>query len=149
MNEQKKKQILTVLLLAVLCLSLCGCKLAGALRGDVSNVARVVGEPTAHTKAAVNTAMDVVVEHFRKHNAGCTLDKLYYDEAHSEKEGNGPHWKETYKADEVIVILGDFRTGDYGPNVLQAFSPNDRHTGFGWVVCRYGTRWKIKASGYA
>ena len=93
--------------------------------------------------------MDVVVEHFRKHNAGCTLDKLYYDEAHSEKEGNGPHWKETYKADEVIVILGDFRTGDYGPNVLQAFSPNDRHTGFGWVVCRYGTRWKIKTSGYA
>ncbi|MBR6555369.1 MAG: hypothetical protein IKT90_04060, partial [Clostridia bacterium] len=62
----KHKRRLLLLLLVVLCLSLCGCKLTGALRGDVSNVARVVGEPTAHTKAAVNTAMDVVVEHFRK-----------------------------------------------------------------------------------
>ena len=143
MNEQKKKQILTVLLLAVLCLSLCGCKLAGALRGDVSNVARVVGEPTAHTKAAVNTAMDVVVEEFRKKFKGCTLDKLWYDAVLESRE------TKPTDADEMIVLACDFRTGDYGPNVLQAFSPNDRHTGFKWILCRYGDRWEIKNRGYA
>ena len=139
----KKKQILTVLLLAVLCLSLCGCKLAGALRGDVSNVARVVGEPTAHTKAAVNTAMDVVVEHFRKKFKGCTLDKLWYDAVVESRE------TKPTDADEMIVLACDFRTGDYGPKVLQAFSPNDRHTGFKWILCRYGDRWEIKNRGYA
>ena len=139
----KKKQILTVLLLAVLCLSLCGCKLAGALRGDVSNVARVVGEPTAHTKAAVNTAMDVVVEEFRKKYKGCTLDKLWYDAVLESRE------TKPTDADEMIVLACDFRTGDYGPNVLQAFSPNDRHTGFKWILCRYGDRWEIKNRGYA
>lgn len=139
----KKKQILTVLLLAVLCLSLCGCKLAGALRGDVSNVARVVGEPTAHTKAAVNTAMDVVVEEFRKKFKGCTLDKLWYDAVLESRE------TKPTDADEMIVLACDFRTGDYGPNVLQAFSPNDRHTGFKWILCRYGDRWEIKNRGYA
>lgn len=143
MNEQKKKQILTVLLLAVLCLSLCGCKLAGALRGDVSNVARVVGEPTAHTKAAVNTAMDVVVEEFRKKFKGCTLDKLWYDAVLESRE------TKPTDADEMIVLACDFRTGDYGPNVLQAFSPNDRHTGFKWILCRYGDRWEITNRGYA
>ena len=143
MNEQKKKQILTALLLAVLCLSLCGCKLAGALRGDVSNVARVVGEPTAHTKAAVNTAMDVVVEEFRKKFKGCTLDKLWYDAVLESRE------TKPTDADEMIVLACDFRTGDYGPNVLQAFSPNDRHTGFKWILCRYGDRWEIKNRGYA
>ena len=139
----KKKQILTALLLAVLCLSLCGCKLAGALRGDVSNVARVVGEPTAHTKAAVNTAMDVVVEEFRKKYKGCTLDKLWYDAVLESRE------TKPTDADEMIVLACDFRTGDYGPNVLQAFSPNDRHTGFKWILCRYGDRWEIKNRGYA
>lgn len=139
----RKKQILTALLLAVLCLSLCGCKLAGALRGDVSNVARVVGEPTAHTKAAVNTAMDVVVEEFRKKFKGCTLDKLWYDAVLESRE------TKPTDADEMIVLACDFRTGDYGPNVLQAFSPNDRHTGFKWILCRYGDRWEIKNRGYA
>lgn len=139
----KKKQILTALLLAALCLSLCGCKLAGALRGDVSNVARVVGEPTAHTKAAVNTAMDVVVEEFRKKYKGCTLDKLWYDAVLESRE------TKPTDADEMIVLACDFRTGDYGPNVLQAFSPNDRHTGFKWILCRYGDRWEIKNRGYA
>ena len=139
----RKKQILTVLLLAALCLSLCGCKLAGALRGDVSNVARVVGEPTAHTKAAVNTAMDVVVEEFRKKYKGCTLDKLWYDAVLESRE------TKPTDADEMIVLACDFRTGDYGPNVLQAFSPNDRHTGFKWILCRYGDRWEIKNRGYA
>ena len=139
----RKKQILTALLLAVLCLSLCGCKLAGALRGDVSNVARVVGEPTAHTKAAVNTAMDVVVEEFRKKYKGCTLDKLWYDAVLESRE------TKPTDADEMIVLACDFRTGDYGPNVLQAFSPNDRHTGFKWILCRYGDRWEIKNRGYA
>ena len=143
MNEQKKKQILTALLLAVLCLSLCGCKLAGALRGDVSNVARVVGEPTAHTKAAVNTAMDVVVEEFRKKFKGCTLDKLWYDAVLESRE------TKPTDADEMIVLACDFHTGDYGPNVLQAFSPNDRHTGYKWILCRYGDRWEIKNRGYA
>ena len=139
----KKKQILTALLLAVLCLSLCGCKLAGALRGDVSNVARVGGEPTAHTKAAVNTAMDVVVEEFRKNFKGCTLDKLWYDAVLESRE------TKPTDADEMIVLACDFHTGDYGPNVLQAFSPNDRHTGFKWILCRYGDRWEIKNRGYA
>ena len=139
----KKKQILTALLLAALCLSLCGCKLAGALWGDVSNVARVVGEPTAHTKAAVNTAMDVVVEEFRKKYKGCTLDKLWYDAVLESRE------TKPTDADEMIVLACDFRTGDYGPNVLQAFSPNDRHTGFKWILCRYGDRWEIKNRGYA
>ena len=139
----RKKQILTALLLAALCLSLCGCKLAGALRGDVSNVARVVGEPTAHTKAAVNTAMDVVVEEFRKKFKGCTLDKLWYDAVLESRE------TKPTDADEMIVLACDFRTGDYGPNVLQAFSPNDRHTGFKWILCRYGDRWEIKNRGYA
>ena len=139
----KKKQILTALLLAALCLSLCGCKLAGALRGGVSNVARVVGEPTAHTKAAVNTAMDVVVEEFRKKYKGCTLDKLWYDAVLESRE------TKPTDADEMIVLACDFRTGDYGPNVLQAFSPNDRHTGFKWILCRYGDRWEIKNRGYA
>ena len=139
----RKKQILTALLLAVLCLSLCGCKLAGALRGDVSNVARVVGEPTAHTKAAVNTAMDVVVEEFRKKYKGCTLDKLWYDAVLESRE------TKPTDADEMIVLACDFRTGDYGPNVLRAFSPNETHTGYKWMLCRYGDRWEIKNRGYA
>ena len=145
---QHKRRLL-LLLLVVLCLSLCGCKAIGALYGDVSGVVRQVGNPTAHSEEAINAAMDAVIARFRKNSGGCTLEKLWYDEAHSEKEGNGPHWKEQYAADEVVVILGDFRTGNYGPNVLPTFSPNTRYTDFNWVVCRYGNRWEIKTSGYA
>lgn len=74
---------------------------------------------------------------------------MWYDESHSEKKGNDPHWKEVYQADEVIVLLGDFYTGDYDANVLKALSPNTTYTGFGWIVCRYGTEWVIEGGGYA
>ena len=139
----KKKQILTVLLLAALCLSLCGCKAIGALYGDVSSVVRQVGNPTAHSEEAINAAMDAVIKEFRKNYGGCTLDTLWYDAVLESKE------TKPTDADEMILLACEFHTGDYGPNVLQSLSPNEHHTGYKWMLCRYGDRWEIKGRGYA
>ena len=139
------KKCAVILLVVCTCVILCGCYPKGSTKQATVHL----GNSAVHSQEHLSQAANKVLAEFEKRFDGCTLTRLWYDESHSEKAGNGPHWKERYQADEVIVLLGDFHTRDYDANVLKTFSPDTTYTGFGWVVCRYGTEWVIEDGGYA
>ena len=133
------KRILALLL--VLSLLLCGCM----AQGDVNHVRKTVGESTVYTKAEIEDAMDVVIRHFRREFADCTLIHLYFDEdtpaQYSER------WAQQYDADETIILVSSF---EVGPNGLDgSLSPNNRYDGWQWILVRNtGGPWTLRTSGF-
>ena len=131
------KRILALLL--VLSLLLCGCM----AQGNVNHVRKTVGESTVYTKAEIEDAMDVVIRHFRREFADCTLIHLYYEE---DSERNRS-WAENYDAAEGIVLLSSFEVGPDGSD--GSLQPDSRYDRWSWVLTRdKGGSWTLQTWGY-
>ena len=68
------KRILVMIL--VLSIVLCGC-------GKVSGAKLEIGESAIYSRAEIQSAMNVVKNHFRQGFEGCTLLNIRYDEEES------------------------------------------------------------------
>lgn len=138
----KKTGVFVLILVLVIALSI-GSYFYGSVRGKTLLAWQTITFPEDHSWASVQQAMRVVKKDFRQNYAGCTLTKLWYDEEKTEKT------TVPTDADEIIVLSGNFRVGNYSTKVLQAFSPNSHRSGYSWIVCRYGNEWVITSRGYA
>lgn len=132
-----KRAITALLALCILMLTACG--------GDISGVQRIIGESEVHTEGAVQTAMQAVESHFKKHFSGCTLKELAYDEAVYGAEGE--EWAKQYEADAAIVLVSTFDVDGSGGD--GSLKPNSTYTGWKWILTRSdGGAWVLRTWGY-
>ncbi len=133
----KKWYLFGLALVIMLMLAACG--------GDVSRVERTVGESEHYTAREINAAMDAVESHFRRHFDGCTLTELCYDEAFSDKHGEG--YVERYKAADAIVLTSSFSVDESGGD--GSLNPNYTYTRWQWILTRSGIGgWTLRDWGY-
>ena len=99
---------------------------------------------SGYSEADIQAAKDIVTAYFQTHFTGCTLLKLYYDEANARNAEQ--EWAAQYGADEVIVLSSDYRTG---PEYLSGLEPNEDYLGWTWILAREkGGSWELKDKGY-
>ncbi|MBQ8275135.1 MAG: hypothetical protein IJZ02_00740 [Clostridia bacterium] len=132
-----KKRCLVGLLL-VLAVLLCAC-------GSTFGVKRSIGESERYSVREISGAMDAVESHFRRHFDGCTLIELCYDEAFSDKHGEG--YAERYKAADVIVLTSSFSVDASGGD--GSLNPNYTYTRWQWILTRSKIGgWTLRDWGY-
>ena len=113
------RRLLSLLLAALLVLSLAGC----AARGDTSRVRLDQGVSETLPKEDVRAAMDAAMAAFRRSCGGMTLLRLRYDEAYSAawvtaRDG-------VTENPSTLVLLVHYRDAD-----------GAEHTGVPWVLTR-------------
>lgn len=127
--------IFGVLVMAVL---LCAC-------GSTFGVKRSIGESEHYSTREINAAMDAVESHFRRHFDGCALIELSYEEAFSDKHGEG--YAERYKAADVIVLTSSFSVDASGGD--GSLNPNYTYTRWQWILTRSKIGgWTLRDWGY-
>jgi hypothetical protein len=112
-----------------------------------------LGKSERFSEAERQAAADFVLAQFQGEGyEGCTLRRIYYDEAQSLRLApsyiDGPQY-DIYgmDPDDIIVLFSDFRTGD----VLGSFEPNANYNGWAWYLIRdgKGEPWREYTHGYA
>ena len=82
-----------------------------------------------HTNETMTSAEDALIKNFKENFKGCTLKKVYYNEA-DDKYLDGKYNNETYH--EVVVLLAEFTT-DGKQEVLNL---NDTYKDYKFVIAR-------------
>lgn len=114
-------------------------------KGDTRSYERLIGDSELYSKSEINAAMDVAVDHFRRHFDGCTLTEISYDEEFNIKVSDD--WAENYGADKCIVLLSSFDTDSFAGE--GSFNPNSTYTRWQWVLIKNGIGgWKLQTWGY-
>ena len=128
------RKLTTLLLTALLVLSLTGCSQTFVNIGAKSEI---------YTEEEINEAFDVVLREFRREFEGCTLIEMGYagDETRSEQK----EWAAQYKTDECIILVCSFETdGRAGP-----LNPNSVYENYEFILTRTGGGdWVVQTSGY-
>ena len=128
------RKLTTLLLTALLVLSLTGCSQTFVNIGAKSEI---------YTEEDINEAFDVALKDFRKNFDGCTLIEMGYagDDTRSEQK----EWAAQYKADECIILVCSFETdGRAGP-----LNPNSVYENYEFILTRTGGGdWVVQTSGY-
>ena len=133
------KKAISLFLVFVFGITLCACG------GDVSSVERVHVDSEIFSQEDINSAEDVVIDLFKKEWSGCSLKKLYYAGDSWATEMNS--WKNTYSADEAIVLLSSFDVDSSGGD--GSLNPNSTYNEFNWILVRNnGGKWEHKDHGY-
>lgn len=137
------------LLLIILCIItfFTGCSNAG----KVNNARVTIGESSKFSKAEIEQAINVAKSNF-KGIYGCELKELKYDEKRSDKEieyltaafgsMNG------IKADNIIVLFSEFKTGDEG-HIGPGFEANYTYS-WHWTLIRDNSEsdWIVDSYGF-
>lgn len=134
----KKAWLLCVILLFGAVFSGCG-------GGDVRYVNFGMGESEVYTEEEIQKAMDLVLRHFSREYAGCTMTDLWYDEEYSLEQADD--WAEQYEATEAIVLRSNFDVDGSGRSA--SLNPNDTYQDYNWILVRNGGAWELKTWGYA
>jgi len=144
-----KKFFAIVLALSLsLCLAACG-NAAGTKNTEIE-----LGESERFSQTERQAAADFVLKQFKKEGyEGCTLKRIYYDEAESVKLAasyiDEPQY-DIYGMDpnDIIVLFSDFRTG---PLTDGGFNRNQDYDGWTWYLIRdgKGQPWREYSHGYA
>ncbi len=114
--------------------------------GSTVGVKRSIGESEHYSTREINAAMNAVESHFRRHFDGCTLIELSYDEAFSDKHGEG--YAERYKAADVIVLTSSFSVDASGGGD-GSLNPNYTYTRWQWILTRSKIGgWTLRDWGY-
>ncbi|MCL1951792.1 MAG: hypothetical protein FWF60_06520 [Oscillospiraceae bacterium] len=143
------KRIFAIILALVLCGSLAACD-------KTKGVKVTLGESERFTQKELQAAADYVLAQFRKGYDGCTLKRVYYDEAKSIKLAASYIDQPQYDIygkdpDDIIVLFSDFRTGATGAVLGGGFEQNQDYDGWTFYLIRdgKGQPWKEYTHGYA
>jgi hypothetical protein len=143
--EVPMKRIFAIILALALCGFLAAC-------GNTKDVKVTLGDSARFTQKELQAAADYVLAQFRKGYDGCTLKRVYYDEAKSIKLAahyiDQPQYDIYGKApDDIIVLFSDFRTD----GTISSFEPNANYDGWTFYLIRdgKGQPWKEYSHGYA
>ena len=133
------RKLVTLLLTALLVLSLVGC-------GRISSSYAVTCDTSQiYSKEEIYEAIDVVEGYFRKEFDGCTLLSIGY--LGDDKRSYMTSFAKQYGVAEAIVLVSEFETGSSGGD--GSLNPNDTYRNYRWVLVRNGSgSWEHKTHGY-
>lgn len=134
-----KRIILSFLCLTIIfCLCACG--------GNVKAVTIVPVESVLYSEDEINSAIQVVINEFKRDWKGCTLTEISYagDERTSAEYD---YYADTYNTDELIVLTSSFDVDASGGD--GSLNPNSTYSGWSWVLVRdNGGKWRHLDHGY-
>ncbi len=121
--------------------------------GRVQHAKINVGSSEKFSQQEIDSAIDYMIDYFKKNFHRCKLIELEYNEEWSNaliesdmKYGLGASNGAT--ADNMIVLIMDFHTGAIG--IDPGWSPNFTYTGYKCILIRDNkdSEWKREAMGY-
>ena len=138
----KTKRVLAAVLLCLIAALLCAC--GKAQSGNTDTVERIIPQDAKYSAEEIGAAMDLVERKFTRDFQGCTLQKLWYDNAQAQAEAE---WAQDYHTDEAIVLLSNFHVSENGGD--GSLNPNRDYTNWNWVLVRNsGGNWVLQTWGY-
>ena len=113
--------------------------------GDVSNVKIIPMESEIYSNEEINSAINVILEHFKENYNGCSLLKIGY--IGDEKNDEYIDWAERNNKSEVIVFISDFKVApNAGDGILNSDS---EYKGYRWILVRNeNENWTYADCGY-
>ena len=114
--------------------------------GYVSTVSRRAIETELFDVQDIEAAMGIVEATFKKEFTGSQLIDLWYEETFSSTYSS--EWAKQYEADEAIILLSTFHTGDTW--VSESLEPDTTYPNWQWVLVRNhaDNNWQLKTWGY-
>jgi len=142
------KRVLALLILILFCLSLSACSPKEETDNRID-----YGTSTKFSQTEIKAAADAALAAFGdKDFKGCTLIRLWYDEARSDKEiqiymAGGRGSVNGVDPENAIILFSDFSTDS---TVAHSFNPNDTYTDWMWILIRDSKtdKWKVDDWGY-
>lgn len=132
------RKLVVMLLILVALLTLAGCG------GVVQGVEKDYGESEIYSTAEINSAMNVVISHFKRNFNDCILQKLWYDEKRSFAEAQ--QLAQRYGVRDVIILYSDYYVSPGGGD--GSLNTNYTYTNWNWILVRDGLGWKLQDWGY-
>lgn len=132
------RKLVVMLLILVALLTLAGCG------GVVQGVEKDYGESEIYCTAEINSAMNVVISHFKRNFNDCILQKLWYDEKRSFAEAQ--QLAQRYGVRDVIILYSDYYVSPGGGD--GSLNTNYTYTNWNWILVRDGLGWKLQDWGY-
>lgn len=113
--------------------------------GDVSNVKIIPMESEIYSNEEINSAINVILEHFKENYNGCSLLEIGY--IGDEKNDEYIDWAERNNKSEVIVFISDFKVApNAGDGILNSDS---EYKGYSWILVRNeNENWTYADGGY-
>ena len=113
--------------------------------GDVSNVKIIPIESEIYSNEEINSAINVILEHFKENYNGCSLLEIGY--IGDEKNDEYIDWAERNNKSEVIVFISDFKVApNAGDGILNSDS---EYKGYSWILVRNeNENWTYADGGY-
>ncbi len=132
------KKVVSIMLCIMVVFSLSACQ------GKVNKAKTQEVESSMYSQEDINQAIETIKNDFKSGWKGCTLQEIYYagdDYSESHKD-----WASRNNADEVIVLLSNFKTGSF---CSQALNKNSTYSRYNWILVRSeGEQWKRVDNGY-
>lgn len=149
-NNGKRGILLTVVLFLAAILFLSGIMLflvnglsVGALKGSGSDLTEA--DRANYEEKEIDDAKKIVEDFFSENFKDCELLSLEYDEALTIEQGK--EWRRNSGADEVMILVSNFQTGDMGSQSV--LEPYHIYENYQWVMTRRENKnWRIYSRGY-
>ena len=120
--------------------------------GKTNKVVVSIEKSDKFSNEEINDAINCVEKKFKDFK-GCNLTKLWYDKEKSTNfiEGylkNGKDSVNAAKAENVIVLLSNFKVGSSGGD--GSLNPNTTYSNWNWILIRDSktSNWKVTDWGY-
>lgn len=134
-----KKEIIFLVITIIIISSLTACG------GSVKDLKIKKVESELYTNEEIDSAIEIIVQEFKKDWKGCTLKEIYY--AGDETSKNYQDWADRNNVDEAIVLLSSFDVDESGGD--GSLNPNDTYDNWMWILVRNDNgKWKHVDHGY-
>lgn len=134
-----KKEIIFLVITIIIISSLTACG------GSVKDFKIKKVESELYTNDEIDSAIETIVQEFKKDWKGCTLKEIYY--AGDETSKNYQDWADRNNVDEAIVLLSTFDVDESGGD--GSLNPNDTYDNWMWILVRNDNgKWKHVDHGY-
>lgn len=134
-----KKGIIFLVIIIIITSGLTACG------GSVKDLKITKVESELYTNDEIDSAIETIVQEFKKDWKGCTLKEIYY--AGDETSMNHQDWADRNNVDEAIVLLSSFDVDESGGD--GSLNPNDTYDNWMWILVRNDNgKWKHVDHGY-
>ena len=113
--------------------------------GGVSNVKINPMDSEIYSNEEIDSAINVILEHFKEDYNGCSLLEIEY--IGDEKNNDYIDWATRNNKSEVIVFISNFKVAPNGGDGV--LNPNSEYDNYSWILVRNeNENWKYVDGGY-
>ena len=134
------KKLISILLLFIMLFTFTACG-----KGKIADAKITKVKSEIYTQKDIDEAISTTLEYFKENFKGCTLTEISY--IGDEKADEFREWQESYKKDEVIILISSFDVDKSGGD--GSLNPNSTYTKWQWILARNENQnWEHMDHGY-